>query len=122
MEDFFVSPFRAGMTCRCPRCGEGRLYTGFLSVARSCDACDLDFSKVDSGDGPAVFVIFIIGAIAAGLALWVEFNFAPPFWVHALYLVPLILGGSLMLLRPMKALLVAYQFRNRATQEVDFSE
>jgi uncharacterized protein (DUF983 family) len=122
MDESFVSPFRAGLSCRCPRCGEGRLFNGFLSVGSACDACDLDYSKVDSGDGPAIFIIFIIGAISAGLALWVEFNFAPPFWAHALYLVPLILGGSLILLRPAKALLIALQYSNRATQDVDLSD
>lgn len=122
MDESFVSPFRAGFTCRCPRCGEGRLYDGFLNVASACDACDLDYAKVDSGDGPAIFVIFIIGAIAAALALYVEFNFAPPFWAHALYLVPLVVGGSLILLRPAKALLIALQYSNHATQDIDLSE
>jgi len=120
MEDSFVSPFRAGFGCRCPRCGEGRLYAGFLTVAPACDACDLDFEKVDSGDGPAVFVIFIIGAIAAALTLYLEFSYAPPFWVHALYLIPLVVGGSLILLRPAKALLIALQFKHQATQDVDY--
>ncbi|WP_416899015.1 MAG: DUF983 domain-containing protein [Minwuia sp.] len=119
MSEVFVSPFRAGLACRCPRCGEGRLYGGFLAVATGCDVCDLDYSKVDSGDGPAVFVIFIIGAVAAALALWVEFNFEPPVWVHVIYLLPLVLGGSLVLLRPMKALLIALQYKNAATQDVD---
>ena len=119
MNDAFVSPFRAGFSCRCPRCGEGRLYSGFLSVADHCDACDLDYSKVDSGDGPAVFVIFIIGAIAAALLLYVEFTWQPPFWVHVLYLLPLVLGGTLSILRPVKALLIALQFKNNASQDVD---
>ncbi|WP_417514389.1 DUF983 domain-containing protein [Minwuia sp.] len=120
MEDSFVSPFRAGFTCRCPRCGEGRLFDGFLGIASQCDVCDLDYAKVDSGDGPAIFVIFIIGAIAAALALHVEFTYAPALWVHPLYLVPLVVGGSLLLLRPAKALLIALQYRNRATQDVDY--
>lgn len=122
MDEGFVSPFRAGFLCRCPRCGDGRLFNGFLTVAASCDVCGLDFGKVDSGDGPAVFVIFIIGAIAATLALYVEFSFGPPFWVHALYLVPVVLGGSLLLLRPAKALLIALQFSNHATQDVDLGD
>ena len=122
MEDGFVSPFRDGMSCRCPRCGEGRLFSGFLQVAPSCDVCDLDFARVDSGDGPAVFVIFIIGAIAAALALWVEFSFEPPVWVHPLYLLPVVVGGSLILLRPAKALLIALQYKHQATQDVDLHE
>lgn len=119
MEESFVSPFRAGMSCRCPRCGEGRLFSGFLRVAPSCDVCDLDYSAVDSGDGPAVFVIFIIGALAAAVALWVEFSFSPPLWVHPLYLIPLVVGGSLILLRPAKALLIAMQYKHKATHDVE---
>ena len=88
-----VSPFRAGLACRCPRCGQGRLYSGFLEVARRCAVCDLDLSAQDSGDGPAVFIILILGFIVVGLALGTEIVFAPPFWVHALLWPPVILGG-----------------------------
>jgi uncharacterized protein (DUF983 family) len=122
MDDAFVPPIRAGLRCRCPRCGDGPLFAGFLSVADRCAACGLDFAKVDSGDGPAVFVIFIVGAAAAALLMYVEFTYGPPAWVHLVYLVPLVLGGALALLRPMKATLIALQFRNRANQEVDIGE
>lgn len=114
-EDWYppVSPFAAGLACKCPRCGRGRLYSGLLKVAERCEACGLDLAKQDSGDGPAVFVILILGFVVVGLALWVELAYEPPFWVHAVLWVPLILGGALVLLRPFKATLIALQFRHR---------
>jgi uncharacterized protein (DUF983 family) len=99
--------------CRCPACGQGRLYDGFLEIARRCDVCGLELSAQDSGDGPAVFVILILGFVVVGLALWTEVEFEPPFWVHALLWPPVILGGALLMLRPFKATLIALQYRHR---------
>lgn len=109
-----ISPFRAGLACRCPRCGRGRLYAGFLTIAPRCSACGLDLSAQDSGDGPAVFIILILGFVVVGLALWTEVTYEPPFWVHALLWPPIILGGSLGLLRPFKGVLIALQYRHRS--------
>jgi uncharacterized protein (DUF983 family) len=103
-----------GLRGRCPRCGEGRLFSGLLGVQPRCQACGLDFSFTDAGDGPAVFVIMIVGFIVVGLALFVEFTFSPPFWVHALLWVPLILALSIGLLRPLKGFLIAQQYLHRA--------
>ncbi len=108
-----VSPFSAGLRCRCPRCGQGKLYKGLLKVADRCAVCDLDLSAQDSGDGPAIFVILIVGAIAVGIALWVEIAFSPPTWVHLIYQVPLVIGLSIALLHPLKAVLIAYQYRHK---------
>jgi uncharacterized protein (DUF983 family) len=105
-----------GMRGRCPRCGEGRLWNGFLSLQPRCQACGLDFSFADSGDGPAVFVIMIVGFIVVGLALFVEFTFGPPFWVHVLLWVPLVLAFSIGLLRPLKGFMIAQQYRYRAEE------
>ena len=88
-------------------------------MAPSCSACGLDFAKVDSGDGPAVFIILILGFIVVFLALWVELRFEPPIWVHLLLWTPLTLGGSLAMLRPFKATLIALQFRHKASQEIE---
>ncbi len=108
-----ISPLRAGFACRCPRCGRGRLFQGFLTIVRRCESCDLDLSAQDSADGPAVFIILILGFVVVGLALWVELSFTPPLWLHAILWPPVILGGSLAMLRPLKALMVALQFRHR---------
>lgn len=108
-----VSPLSAGVLCRCPRCGRGRLFRGLLTVVPVCDVCGLDLTAQDSGDGPAVFVILIVGALAVALAFLVEMRFAPPSWVHLVYQLPFILGLSILLLRPLKALLIALQYRHR---------
>ena len=113
------SPFRTGLLARCPRCGEGPLFKGFVDVAPSCTSCGLDYAKVDSGDGPAVFVILILGFIVVFLALWVELKYEPPVWVHLVLWIPLILVGVLGMLRPFKATLVALQYRHKATQEIE---
>ena len=109
-----VSPFSTGLRCRCPRCGMGRLFRGLLTVDGNCDNCDLELKVQDSGDGPAVFVMFAIGPIVVGLAVWLEMIFAPPYWLHMVIWLPLILLGSVALLRPFKATLIALQFRNKA--------
>jgi uncharacterized protein (DUF983 family) len=109
-----VPPFSAGLRCRCPRCGIGPLFDGFLTVAATCSACGLDLKSADSGDGPAIFVIFIVGPIITALAFWVEHSFSPPYWVHMVVWGPAILICSLALLRPFKATLIALQYRHRA--------
>ena len=81
-----------GLTCRCPRCGKGKLFQGFLTLRPRCEACGLDYAFADSGDGPAVFIILLAGFIVVGCALIVEFMYQPPFWLHALLWLPLILA------------------------------
>ena len=103
---------RAALGCRCPRCGEGRLFDGLLTVRSACPSCGLDLTAEDAGDGPAVFVIFFLGLIVVGLAAVVEINFAPPIWVHLLLWAPLIVVGAILLLRPLKAGLIALQYRH----------
>jgi uncharacterized protein (DUF983 family) len=109
-----VSPYLAGLRGRCPRCGQGKLFAGFLSLARRCQRCGLDFASADSGDGPAVFVILIAGAVVLGSAVVVEALYRPPYWLHAALWLPLLLAVTLGLLRPLKGLLVAMQFHHKA--------
>ena len=110
-----LSPFRTGLVCRCPRCGKGRLFDGFLTVAKRCATCGLDLEKANSGDGPAVFIIFILGGLVVPLALLLESLFAPPMWLHLILWPPVIVGGALWLLRPMKGVMIALQFHNKAS-------
>ena len=107
-----VDRLTAALLCRCPRCGKGPLFEGVLSVRPRCAVCGLDLSKHDAGDGPAVFVILILGAIVVALAFWVEFRFEPPLWLHAVLWLPVTLGGAILMLRPLKAWLVAEQYRH----------
>ena len=111
-----LSPVLTGLTCRCPRCGKGKLFQGFLDLRPRCEACDLDYAFIDSGDGPAVFVILLAGFVVVGSALVVEFKYAPPFWVHALLWGPLILAVTLLPLRPMKGLMIAMQYHHKAAE------
>jgi uncharacterized protein (DUF983 family) len=110
------SPIAAGLACRCLRCGTGKLFQGFLDLRLRCEACGLDYSFADSGDGPAVFVILFAGFIVVFAALIVEFLYQPPFWLHALLWIPLILLVTLLPLRPMKGLLIALQYHHRAAE------
>jgi uncharacterized protein (DUF983 family) len=105
-----------GLGCRCPRCGGGKLYAGFLRLAPRCEACELDYAFIDSGDGPAIFIIMIAGAIVVACALIVEIKYQPPFWVHAVLWLPLIIATTLLPLRPMKSLLIALQFHHKAAE------
>jgi len=83
-------------------------------VVPSCSVCGLDFKGEDSGDAGPVFLVLILGAIFVGLALWVEFRYEPPLWVHAVVWLPLLLGLTVGLLRPIKALAIALQYRYRS--------
>lgn len=107
-----VSPLMAALRCRCPRCGEGKVFKGLLQVAPSCANCDLDLGGEDAGDGPAVFVILILGALVVLAAIVVEVKFEPPLWVHLALWIPAIVGGAILLLRPLKAGLIALQYRH----------
>ncbi|MBE7184892.1 MAG: DUF983 domain-containing protein [Methylobacterium mesophilicum] len=111
-----VEPIAAGLLGRCPRCGKGRLFAGFLRLDRQCEACGLDYGFADSGDGPAVFAMLVVGFIVVGLALWAEVNYSPPFWLHLVLWVPLAIILCLGSLRLMKGVLVTLQYRNEAAE------
>ncbi|TFF17768.1 DUF983 domain-containing protein [Jiella endophytica] len=107
---------KAATRGRCPRCGEGKLFAGFLSLKERCSNCDLGYDFADAGDGPAVFVILIIGFVVCGLALWLEVAASPPLWVHFLLWIPLTLILCLPLLRILKGTMIGLQYRNRAAE------
>jgi uncharacterized protein (DUF983 family) len=109
-------PIGRGLAGRCPRCGQGKLFQGFLTLRPRCAACGLDYSFADAGDGPAVFVIMIAGFLVVFAALVVEFVYQPPVWVHAALWIPLILITTLLPLRPMKGLMIALQFHHKAAE------
>jgi uncharacterized protein (DUF983 family) len=111
-----VSVLEAALRCRCPRCGQGKLFTGVLRVRESCPVCGLDLRAHDAGDGPAVAVILVLGAIIMVLAFWVEFRFSPPLWVHALLWPVVTISAALLMMRPLKSALVALQFRHRKSE------
>ena len=110
------SPLATGLACRCPRCGKGLLFKGFLDLVPVCATCGLDMKFADAGDGPAVFVTLFAGFFVLGLALWIEIKYEPPMWLHFVIFLPLALVLCLGMLRPLKGLLVALQYRNKAGQ------
>ncbi len=106
----------AGLSCSCPRCGKGKLFQGFLTIRPRCEVCGLDYGFADSGDGPAVFIMFFAGAIVVGAALITEALYHPPYWVHAVLWLPLILVLTLGPLPPLKGLMIALQFHHKAAE------
>ncbi len=109
-------PIAWGLRGRCPRCGEGKLFQGFLTLRPRCERCGLDFNFADAGDGPAVFVILLGGALVVFAALITEVVFQPPYWVHAALWLPLVLLVTLGPLRPIKGLMIALQFHHKAQE------
>ena len=108
------NPFLAGLRGRCPRCGEGRLFHGYLKIGETCEACGLDFRGEDAGDGPAVFIMFAVGFIVVPLALVTEVAFTPPLWLHMVLWIPVAVGLILIMLPPFKATLYALQYTHSA--------
>jgi uncharacterized protein (DUF983 family) len=109
-------PIGRGLAGRCPRCGQGRLFQGFLTLRPACERCGLDYGFADAGDGPAVFVILIAGAIVVFAAMMTEIVYQPPYWLHAMLWLPLILIVTLAPLRPIKGLLIALQYHHKAAE------
>jgi uncharacterized protein (DUF983 family) len=108
-----VSPFLAGLAARCPRCGRGPLFRGFLAVRPSCEVCGLDLRAQDSGDGPVALIVLVVGFLVVGAALVTEVRFGWPIWLHLVVWLPLAAGLCTVLLRPLKATLIALQYRHR---------
>lgn len=109
-----VSALSAGLRCRCPNCGEGRVFQGFLKFKDRCEACGADLTIADAGDGPAFFVMFAALIFIAPSAMFFEFAFRPPGWVHVLIWPALTTAFCVALLRPIKALLFALQWKHKA--------
>jgi uncharacterized protein (DUF983 family) len=108
-----VSVAQAALTCRCPRCGQGRLFDGILAIRPACGVCGLDFDGFDTGDGFAVPILIVLGAIVVGAAFWVDFRFNPPLWVHAVIWPPVTCVLAVLMTRYIKSFLAAQQYRVR---------
>jgi uncharacterized protein (DUF983 family) len=106
----------SGALGRCPACGTGKLFRGYIALPPACPSCGLDYGFADSGDGPAVFVMLIAGFLALGFVLWFEFAYEPPFWAHLVISLPVVAVICLTLLRVMKGLLIALQHSNDASE------
>ncbi len=109
-----ASPIKAGLRCKCPYCHKGRLFKSYLKVASHCNHCGADLSQEDSGDGPAPFIMLIVGFIVMGLALFVELKYSPPYWLHMVLWLPLSSLLIYMLLQPLKEVMINLQFHHSA--------
>ncbi|MDA0998219.1 MAG: DUF983 domain-containing protein [Proteobacteria bacterium] len=106
-----------GFAGKCPRCGEGAIFASYLKVADRCTVCGLGFSGHDSGDGAVVPALLVLGAVIVGVALYVEFNFEPPVWVHMAIWGPLTVLSTMGMLPRLKGIGIALQHRFRSTEE-----
>ncbi len=112
---FDIALLKTALACKCPKCGEGALYpsTFDLRLVNHCPVCGLDLAKNDSADGPAVFLIFILGFFLVPLALLTDHLFSPPLWVHVVLWGVVGLGIIFALLKPLKAYIIALQYKHR---------
>jgi uncharacterized protein (DUF983 family) len=119
--DYFPrqSSIKTGLRCACPRCGQGKLFVGLLTIRNQCSVCDFDYSRLNADDGPAFFIIVIYSAIILPLAAWFQFSFEPPVWVHLVVWLPIIVVGAISLMHPFKAWLIAQQFRHDVDDDAD---
>ena len=109
-------PLEGAVRGLCPRCGAKTLYRGAAAFSDRCRACGLDYASFNVGDGPAAFLIFIVGGLVTALAIWLELSAEPPFWVHILLWLPLTAILTVALLRIGKGLLLALEYRHRARE------
>jgi uncharacterized protein (DUF983 family) len=107
-----IETIRAGLLCRCPHCQAGRLFQGFLKVRPECEVCGFDLASIETGDGPATFIMQIAGFLVAFTALYVEIAYSPPMWLHLIVWIPLVAALALGLMRPGMGLMTALQYRN----------
>jgi len=110
-----VSPLEGALAGRCPRCKSKTLYSGWVRFAGKCRACGLDFSSFNVGDGPAAFLILIIGAILVAAALGLDSALSPPWWAHLVW-APVGLALTIVGLRWAKALLLTQEYLHRARE------
>jgi uncharacterized protein (DUF983 family) len=111
-----VNPIWAGFRARCPRCGKGPLFRGFLALRDKCPSCGLDYGFADPGDGAVVPILLIAGFIVTGGAMYVELAYQPPYWVHALLWLPIGALVPALMIRPVKATFITLQYANRAEE------
>jgi uncharacterized protein (DUF983 family) len=110
------SILKYGLRCHCPQCGKGRLFNGFLTLARRCEACGLDFSFADPADGPAFFVMMTMAIPATAFGVWIELTYEPGLWLHLLTTLPFMLLSCIPPIRPFKGMLVASQYFHKAEE------
>ena len=109
-----LSTLKTGLACRCPRCGKGALFKGYLTLRTECPECGLGYGFADPADGPAFFVMTAVGLVGMILLMAFDFIVHPPIWVHAVVTLPILVAMCMGCLRPFKAWLVAEQYVHKA--------
>jgi uncharacterized protein (DUF983 family) len=111
-----LPPTTTGPYGKCPRCGEGSIFSGFLTLRKECPVCGLDLDFADTADGPAFFVILLAAVPVLGFALWMVLSVGASYWLTALLTAPLLVAFCVVPLRPLKGWLVASQYTYRARE------
>jgi uncharacterized protein (DUF983 family) len=111
-----LPPVRTGLHGRCPRCGEGHLFEGFLKLRSGCEQCGLNYAFADPADGPAFFVICFGCVPAVTFALMLQILASPPVWVHFVTSLPFLVVTCLLPLRPLKGWLICSQYFHKARE------
>lgn len=111
-----ISPLKTGVGGKCPRCGRGKLFSGYLAVAKSCASCGLSYDFADSGDGAAWFVMLFACVFGVGSIIGLEIAYSPPFWVHILIAIPMLIILPMIMLRPAKGFLLCQQWKHSAQE------
>lgn len=109
-------PIQTGLRGRCPRCGQGHIFQGFLTMRKKCEACGLDYSFADPADGPAFFIMMFACIPSTVFALWLQITYEPAWWVHLITTGPLMLLTCIPPLRPVKGWLIASQYFHKAQE------
>ena len=111
-----ISVVRAALTCRCPRCGQGKLFSGLLDLAPACSVCALDYSRMDVGDGFVVPILMVLGFTVVGAAIWFDFTYTPPLWLHAVIWPPVTVILAVAMTRYLKSFLAVQQYHVRKAE------
>jgi uncharacterized protein (DUF983 family) len=111
-----ISAFATGVAGKCPRCGRGKLFSGYLAVAKSCTSCGLSYEFADAGDGAAWFVMLFACVFGVGSILGVEVAYQPSFWMHVAIAIPVLIILPMILLRPTKGFLLNQQWKHGAQE------
>jgi uncharacterized protein (DUF983 family) len=109
-----ISAFTTGLSGKCPRCGRGKLFSGYLTVAKSCSSCGLSYDFADSGDGATWFVMLFACVFGVGSILGVEVAYSPAWYVHVLIAIPVLIIVPMIMLRPAKGFLICQQWVTNA--------
>ena len=107
----FLTGLGRGIANRCPVCGEGKVFKGFLKVVPECSECGAPLGRLRADDAPPYVVIFLVGHLLVPGVFWVERNYEPPMWLHMAVWLPLFAVLCTLLLRPVKGGVVGYMIR-----------